>query len=121
MHDCTRLDDTITEASARQTGVRERCAAAVAMRRGSTHVAQRRHGGGSGTATALRESEGHIESDLRSETCRSGRREFRRDSDPAAEDNAASRARCYRTYAPRVRAAPGPTVWPCGAIYRDYR
>ncbi len=62
----TRLDGTITEASARQAGVQQRGAAAVAVRRGSMYVAQRRHGGGSGgTATALRESEGHIASDLR--------------------------------------------------------
>ena len=53
-HDCTRLDDTITEASARQVGVRERGAAAVAVRRGSTHVAQRRHCGGSGGAAGER-------------------------------------------------------------------
>ena len=54
--DCTRLDGTITEASARQAGVRERGAAAVAVRRGCAHVAQRRHGGSGGTATALWES-----------------------------------------------------------------
>ena len=51
--------------SARQAGVQQRGAAAVAVRRGCAHVAQRRHGGSGGTATALQESEGHIASDLR--------------------------------------------------------
>ena len=46
---CSRLDDTITEASARQAGVQQRGAAAVAVRRDCTHAAQRRHGGGSGS------------------------------------------------------------------------
>ncbi len=53
-------------AARRTARVRDRGAAAVAVRRGFAHVAQRRHGGDSGgTATELRESEGHIALDPR--------------------------------------------------------